>query len=199
MMRHVAMFLIFLTVACSEGDPELDQILKRQAEAMGSLPEGTMLTIEGSIFEPGWDQPLTLRFDTMKPGMVRVTAGSGDGTFQEGYDGSQAWERLGLSSRASGVEDLAEAALRHSAEWMGGARSLLELRNQRGARIEMIPEDEQFPADKGLIALRVTLADDFQEDIFLDPETYLIIKKRTSKSLHVWLATQNIDLEASEE
>ena len=191
--RAVALIFLVLAASCSPGESELDRILKLQAEATGSLPPGTLITLEGTITEPGWDDPVAIRFEAMKPGMVRLSRGSGDSIFQEGYDGSRAWEQLGASSRASGAEGLAEEAIRHMAEWLLGMRSLLELKTDRGASIQLIDEDYLFPVDKGLIGLRITLADGFIEDVFLDPESYLIVKKRVSKSLRMWLATENFD------
>jgi hypothetical protein len=105
----------------------------------------------------------------------------------EGYDGS-AWEYYadpGVVIRTVGA---AAAAARHGTEIID---SLVDYR-QHGTQIEMLGT-ETF-AGNPAYRLRVTLADGFTKDLFIDQRSFLIIGDRRSAPVHAFgesIASEN--------
>jgi tetratricopeptide (TPR) repeat protein len=97
----------------------------------------------------------------------------------EGYDGS-AWEYYadpGIVIRTVGA---AAAAARHGTEIID---SLVDYQ-QRGTQIEMLGS-ETF-AGSPAYKLRVTLADGFAKDLFIDQKSFLIVGDRRSAPIHAF-------------
>jgi hypothetical protein len=97
----------------------------------------------------------------------------------EGYDGS-AWEYYadpGVVIRTVGA---AAAATRHGTEIID---SLVEYR-LLGTRVELAGRDTF--AGQPAYKLHVTLADGFEQDIFIDPLSFLIVGDRRSAPIHAF-------------
>src|SRR5262249_16378048 len=97
----------------------------------------------------------------------------------EGYDGS-AWEWYadpGVVVRTVGA---AAAASRHGTELFD---TLVDYKEQ-GTRIEFVGV-EPF-AGKSAYHLRVTLADGFEKNIFLDPQSFLVVGDRRAAPIHAF-------------
>jgi TolA-binding protein len=105
----------------------------------------------------------------------------------EGYDGS-AWEYYadpGVVIRTVGA---AAAAARHGTEIID---SLVDYQ-QRGAQIEMLGS-ETF-AGNPAYRLRVTLADGFAKDLFIDQRSFFVVGDRRSAPIHAFgesIASEN--------
>ena len=97
----------------------------------------------------------------------------------EGYDGS-AWEYYadpGVVIRTVGA---AAAAARHGTELID---SLVDYK-RRGTQIEML--GSELFADRPAYKLRVTLADGFTKDLFIDQKSFLIVGDRRSAPIHAF-------------
>ena len=97
----------------------------------------------------------------------------------EGYDGS-AWEWYadpGVVVRTVGA---AAAAARHGSEIFD---SLVDAK-ARGTRIEF--SGGELFAGKLAYKLHLTLADGFEKDLFVDPQTFLIVGDRRSAKVHAY-------------
>jgi len=97
----------------------------------------------------------------------------------EGYDGS-AWEYYsdpGVVLRTVGA---AAAASRHGTEIVDSLVDYL----QNGTRIDF--SGKSTFAGKSAYELHVTLADGFEKDVFIDPESFLIVGDRRAAKVHAF-------------
>lgn len=97
----------------------------------------------------------------------------------EGYDGS-AWEYYGDPGVVIRTVGAAAAAARHGIEMID---SLVDSRVM-GTRVELLGKEafEGKPAYK----LHVTLSDGFEKELFVDPDSFLIVGDRRSAKIHAF-------------
>ena len=93
---YVPGIIILMLSGCSEDTITLDEVLDRQAEVSGTIPEGSLLRLTGTVFEPTWPGPIPAVYEAMKPGMMRIVAGPEGQEFREGYNGEIAWESMNV-------------------------------------------------------------------------------------------------------
>jgi hypothetical protein len=110
---------------------------------------------------------------------IDVNAG-GDHVFTEAFDGQKGWEGKGTSQKPA--TEKATAALRHGVELPGKLFGLHELK-ARGHRIELA-ERENIDGIQYYV-LRLTLSDGYSTTLYVDPNSWLITRRRDVRPLHV--------------
>jgi hypothetical protein len=181
----VLFFLYVSIAACAYGQKaqlSLDEILERHAQALGGRDKINAVHSviqhfeyrEGSFVIPdafiARMRPYYKTIGDPKDRRIEIN---------EGYDGS-AWEYYadpGVVIRTVGA---AAGAARHGTELID---SLVEYKSI-GTRIELAGRDTfgGQPAYK----LRVTFADAFEKDVFIDPVSFLIVGDRRSAPIHAF-------------
>lgn len=167
-------------VCALSGFAQAGDLLDRQAAAIGVFPERQILRLNGRIAEASYSGDFV--WQTMRPGMVRVTLTLGpDQTFEEGFDGTIAWEKPIAAAKAQIANDNAREALRRGTMWLGHYRPLKELATMGLKVDELEPETLEGARYE---RVRVTFANGDATTLFLDPATALIARTRTVKALH---------------
>jgi len=116
-----------------------------------------------------------------RPGKMRIDVNAGgDHVFTEAFDGQKGWEGKGTSQKPA--TEKATAALRHGVELPGKLFGLHELK-ARGHRIELA-EREKIDGI-GYYVLRLTLNDGYATTLYVDPNSWLITRRRDVRPLHV--------------
>ena len=161
---------------------ELEEILARQAQAVGGSANWARidnLRIQLDIKEPTFE--VTGTYVTTRAGDMRIDIeAGGERVFSEGLHQGQAWEwRPTEGLQTVGGE--AAAALRHGIE-MPGRFFTLEQARARGVDIELVPSEEA--EQRGQWQLRVTLADGFGADVFIDQATARVVRSRDFRAFH---------------
>jgi hypothetical protein len=118
-----------------------------------------------------------------RPGKMRIDINAdGKHVYTEAFDGRRAWQWKGEGNAIAEESAKATAALRHGVELPGHLYGLHEMR-QRGHRIELIGREKIEGTD--YYALRITLSDGYATNLYVDPKTWLITRRRDVRPLHV--------------
>lgn len=164
------------------GAGELDKIIACHDRAVGGGAAWSSiqsLRIRLLIREPGFEVEGT--YVATRSGDMRIDIlADGQRAFAEGLHRGQAWEWTPQTGRRV-VGEQAAAALRHGLEMPGRFFTLQQARDH-GAGVELIPaKDGAVPATW---QLRVTLADGFASDLFLDPGSCRVVRSRDHRAFH---------------
>lgn len=116
-----------------------------------------------------------------RPGRMRIDIiAGGEHVFTEAFDGEKGWQwQKGKEQKETGPAPT--AALRHGVELPGNLFGLHELR-RRGHRIELVGREKIEEVE--YYHLRVTLADDYETHLFVDPQSWRIALRRDVRALH---------------
>lgn len=187
--------LCFLLCCASAGADQVDEILAANAAAIGGDGNWSRianLRLELSIREPGSEVEGT--YVASRDGNMRIDiVAGGKPVFAEGLFQGQAWEwRPGKGRTAAGAA--AAAALRHGIEMPGKFFTLQQVRD-RGVQIELVDSGEAAAAGQWL--LRLTLADGFGSDFFVDRQTHLVVRSRDFRAFHPSLDPEEAVIETS--
>jgi len=132
------------------------------------------------IVDPGFEVDGV--YCAARPGRMRIDVQSGGKrVFTEAFDGNNGWEWDGKGD-AKPESAKAAAALRHGVELPGKLFGLHEL-EQRGDRLELLGREKI--ADIDYYALRLTLNDGYITTLYVDPQSWLITRRRDIRPLHV--------------
>jgi hypothetical protein len=176
-------FVLAGLLASSAQAAKLDEILSRQAEAVGGSDNWAMVDnvrIQLDIKEPTFE--VTGTYVATRDGEMRIDIrAGGERVFSEGLHQGQAWEWRPAQGRQE-VDEVAAATLRHGID-MPGRFYTMEQARSRGAGIEQVPSDEA--EQLGQWQLRVTLEDGFGSDFFIDKSTALVVRARDFRAFHV--------------
>jgi hypothetical protein len=116
-----------------------------------------------------------------RPGRMRIDISvAGKHVFTEAFDGRRGWEWNGKESKTTSPG--ATAALQHGVELPGKLFGLHELR-QRGHQVELVGREKIEGIN--YYALRVMLGDGYRTTLYVDPENWLITRRRDVRPLHV--------------
>lgn len=186
-----AYFRLALTVAicalvtgCHRAPKTVDDIIDRNTEAMGgqrAIEAVQSIAIYLHIVDPGYSVDGNYR--AARPGKMRIDIDSdGKHVFTEAFDGQRGWEWNGKGETINWASPGATAALRHGVELPGHLYGLHEMR-QRGHRIDLIGREKVDGTD--YYALRLTLNDGYTTTLYVDPNTWLITRRRDVRPLHI--------------
>ncbi len=161
---------------------DLDTLLHRYVDARGgkeALETQTALRLKSTNHEGKWNPEFDYR--VMKPGYMWIEAVYDDGeVIIEGFDGERGWEKWG-SKPATYVSGAAGRALNQGAQspvHLYGLHHMQEL----GANVSF--RGCETIDDRAFYAINVRSRFDTDLDYYLNQETYLLERSRTTRALH---------------
>lgn len=176
-------FLLLLpgTMASAQ-DLTLDQLIEHNVTAAGgaaAIEAVQSIRFDLHIADPGFEADGV--YYAARPGKMRIdiTVG-GKHVYTEALDGKRGWQWKG-SGAAVDESETATGALRHGVELPDKLFGLHEVR-QRGNKLELAGREM---VDKiNYYVLRLTFGDGASTTLYLDPETWLITRRRSVRALH---------------
>ena len=185
--RLLVLLALALTGAgggCKPTPMTVDEIIERNTEAVGgqrAIEAVQSVAIDLHIVDPGFAVDATYR--AARPGKMRIDVrADGKHVYTEAYDGRRAWQWKGKGSETVEESPKATAALRHGVERPGNLYGLHEMR-QRGHRVTLIGREEIGGVN--YYALQLTLNDGSVTTLYVDPDSWLITRRRDVRALHV--------------
>lgn len=167
---------------CGRDSLTVDEIIKRNTQAMGgrSVIEAVKsIEVDLHIADPDFEVDGNYR--AARPGRMRIDVLSGGKhVFTEAFDGTRGWQWKGAAIEEASSKGT--ATLRHGVELPGKLFGLHELR-QRGNRIDL--QKREVIDGTNYYALRITLADGYTTTLYVDPNNWLITRRRDFRPLHV--------------
>lgn len=191
-MFRVFSIVLLLVCAAPALASELDSILARNAKAHGDSAYARIdaIKVQLHITEPTFE--VTGTYVATRSGQMRIDIYVGeDRVFAEGLNADCAWEwNPGQSEEELGacVGETETAALRHGIELPGNFFTMQEVR-ERGADVELIGDTESE------WQVRVTLADGFARDYFIDQESFRINRARDFRAFHPGIDPTRVNIE----
>jgi hypothetical protein len=177
-----AAILATASFGCSRSPTTLDEVIERHTKAVGgraAIEAIQSIEFDLHITDPKFEVDGT--YFAARPAKMRIDVNAGgDDVFTEAFDGQKGWEGKGTSQKPA--TEKATAALRHGVELPGKLFGLHELK-ARGHRIELA-EREKIDGISYYV-LRLTLNDGYATTLYVDPNSWLITRRRDVRPLHV--------------
>src|SRR4029453_539652 len=161
----------------------LDEIIGRNTDAMGeraAIEAVQSIQIDLHIKDPSFEVDGT--YYATRPSKMRIdVSAERKHVFTETFDGQSGWQWEGKGEEKPANEK-ATAALRHGVELPGKLFGLHELK-ARGHRMKLIGREQ---IDGGnYYVLQLILNDGSPVSLYVDPNSWLIIRRRDVRPLHV--------------
>lgn len=180
----ISAVVIFGLCQCSRPPATADEIIERNTYAMGgraALEAIQAIEFELHIKDPTFEVDGT--YFAARPGKMRIDINAeGKHVFTEAFDGHRGWQWQRKDSAEKPASEKATAALRRGVELPGKLFGLHELK-ARGHRIELIGRDKIDGTN--YYALRLTLGDGYRTTLYVDPDSWLLTRRRDVRALHV--------------
>jgi hypothetical protein len=193
---HFITLLLFLAPASANAE-DLKGLLARNALAHGG-PEN-WARIENvryrlTISEPEFE--VTGTYVATRQGEMRIDIDSdGERVFSEGLHDGQAWQ-WSPDGGVTPQDEKSAAALRHGIELPGRFFTLEDLA-ESGVKVNI--EGEAQENGQRQWQVRVTLADGFSRDYYIDEESALIVRERDHRALHPAVSATEVTVETRKE
>src|SRR6266446_10667260 len=162
----------------------VDDVIERNTSAMGgraAIEAIHSIEINLHITDPGFEVDGIYR--TARPGRMRIDVqAGGKHVFSEAFDGQSGWQWQGESKGQEEASAKATAALRHGVELPGKLFGLHEMK-QRGQKIDLVGREKIDGID--YYVLRLTFDDGYTNSLYVDPQSWLITRRRDVRPLHV--------------
>jgi hypothetical protein len=175
--------LASVLLGCNRHPLTVDEVIGRNTKAMGgraALEAVTSIEVDLHIVDPGFEVDGIYR--AVRPGRMRIDVqAGGKHIFTEAFDGENGWQWNGKGNQEP-ASPKAAAALRHGVELPGKLFGLHELA-QGGHQIELIGRERVDGTD--YYVLRLTLSDGYTTTLYVDPQSWLITRRRDVRPLHV--------------
>jgi len=181
--------LVFLTAIVVAGchkasdSLSLDEIVERNTDAMGgrvAIEAVQSIQIDLHIKDPSFEVDGT--YYTTRPGKMRIdVSAEGKHVFTETFDGQSGWQWEGRGEQKPATEK-ATAALRHGVELPGKLFGLHELK-ARGHRMQSIGREQIDGVN--YYVLQLILNDGYAVSLYIDPNSWLVTRRRDVRPLHV--------------
>jgi hypothetical protein len=189
MVRARDALLVFLSTVVIAGCDKrsdslsLDEMLERNAEAMGgraAIEAVQSIQIDLRIKDPSFEVEGT--YYAARPGKMRIdVSAEGKHVFTEAFDGQSGWEWEGKGEKKAATEKGA-AALRHGVEFPGKLFGLHEL-TARGHAMKSIGREQIDGVN--YYVLQLILNDGYAVSLYVDPNNWLVTRRRDVRPLHV--------------
>jgi hypothetical protein len=182
-------FLLVIGVAsvllgCNRHSLTVDDVIERNTSAMGgraAIEAIHSIEINLHITDPGFEVDGIYR--AARPGRMRIDVqAGGKHVFTEAFDGQRGWQWQGESKGQEEASAKAAAALRHGVELPGKLFGLHEMK-QRGQKIDLVGREKIDGID--YYVLRLTFGDGYAASLYVDPQSWLIARRRDVRPLHV--------------
>jgi len=174
--------LVVALFGCNRADKTIDEVIDLNTKAMGgraAIEAIRSIEVSLHISDPGFE--VDAIYYAARPGRMRIdVSAAGKHVFTEAFDGQRGWEWNGKESKTASPQ--ASATLRHGVELPGKLFGLHELK-QRGHQVELIGREKIEGVN--YYALRVRLSDGYRTTFYVDPTTWLIMRQRDFRPLHV--------------
>src|SRR6266478_7161519 len=161
----------------------IGEVIERNTKAMGGGPaieSVKSIEIDLHIVDPGFEVDGIYR--AARPGRMRIDVqAGGKHVFTEAFDGRQGWQSHD-QSEPEPASPKAAAALRHGVELPGKLFGLHEMK-QRGHKIDLVGRETVDGID--YYVLRLTFGDGYTTSLYVDPQSWLITRRRDVRPLHV--------------
>jgi len=161
----------------------VDDVIERNTSAMGgraAIEAIHSIEINLHITDPGFE--VDGIYHAARPGRMRIDVqAGGKQVFTEAFDGQQGWQSHD-QSEPEPASPKAAAALRHGVELPGKLFGLHEMK-QRGHKIDLVGRETVDGID--YYVLRLTFGDGYATSLYVDPQSWLITRRRDVRPLHV--------------
>jgi hypothetical protein len=182
----LVVFVTTIVVAGCHKQPNslsLDEIVENNTNAMGgraAIEAVQSIEIDLHIKDPSFEVDGT--YYAARPGKMRIdVAAEGKHVFTEAFDGQNGWQWEGKWEQKPATEK-ATAALRHGVELPGKLFGLHELK-ARGHSIKSIGREQIDGLN--YYVLELVLNDGYTVSLYLDPNSWLVTRRRDVRPLHV--------------
>ncbi len=169
---------------CNGAPATVDEVVELNTEAMGgrsAIEAVQSIAVELHIVDP--DFAVDGIYRAKRPGKMRIDVrAEGRHVYTEAFDGRRGWQWKGKGTETVDESPKATAALRHGVQLPGNLYGLHELR-QLGHQIELGGRERVDGIDYYL--LKLTLDDGFTTTLYVDPESWLITRRRDVRPLHI--------------
>ena len=180
----IAAVAIFGLCQCSRPPATADEVIERYTNAMGgraALEAIQTVEFELHVTDPTFEVDGT--YFAARPGKMRIDISTeGNHVFTEAFDGQRGWQWQRKDNAEKPASEKATAALRRGVELPGKLFGLHELK-ARGHWIELIGREKIDGIN--YYALRLTLGDGYTTTLYVDPNSWLLTRRRDIRSLHV--------------
>ena len=167
---------------CGRDSLTVDEIIKRNTQAMGGrsvIESVKSIEVDLHIADPDFEVDGNYR--AARPGRMRIDVFAGSKhVFTEAFDGRRGWQWKGDAVEEASTKGT--AALRHGVELPGKLFGLHEL-HQRSHRVDLAKRETIDGTN--YYVLRITLADGYTTTLYVDPNSWLITRRRDVRPLHV--------------
>ena len=161
----------------------LDKIVERNADAMGgraAVEAVQSIQIDLHIKDPSFEVDGT--YYATRPSKMRIdVSAEGKHVFTEAFDGQSGWQWEGKAEQKPATEK-ATAALRHGVELPGKLFGLHEL-EARSHGMKLIGREQINGVN--YYVLQLILNDGYTVSLYVDPNSWLITRRRDVRPLHV--------------
>ena len=161
----------------------VDDVIERNTNAMGgraAIEAIHSIQINLHITDPGFE--VDGIYHAARPGRMRIEVqAGGKQVFTEAFDGQQGWQSHD-QSEPEPASPKAAAALRHGVELPGKLFGLHEMK-QRGHKIDLVGRETVDGIN--YYVLRLTFGDGYTTSLYVDPQSWLIPRRRDVRPLHV--------------
>jgi hypothetical protein len=179
-------FVTTIAVAGCHKQPDslsLDGIVENNIDAMGgraAIEAVQSIQIDLHIKDPSFEVDGT--YCAARPGKMRIdVSAEGKHVFTEAFDGQSGWQWEGKGEQKPATEK-GTAALRHGVELPGKLFGLHELK-ARGHRIKSIGREQIDGLN--YYVLELILNDGYTVSLYVDPDSWLVTRRRDVRALHV--------------
>jgi len=170
-------------IGCQRSPDSVDEVIARHTRAVGgasAIESVNSIEFQLHIVDPGFGVDATYR--AMRPGRMRIDVVSGGRhVFTEAFNGVRGWQWKG-EGEITEEKSEAAAALRHGVELPGKLFGLHELQ-RRGHQLALV--GRELVGERNYYVVRVTLADGYSTRLYIDPSSWLIVRRRDFRPLHV--------------
>jgi len=168
--------------ACHSQSLTVDELIERNSQAIGgrtAIEAIHSIRFDLHIVDPEFEVDGV--YLAARPGSMRIDiTANGQHVYTEALRDMHGWQWKG---KGAPVDEsvTATAALRHGVELPGKLFGLHELRS-RGHRIDLTGREKVEGTN--YYVLRVTLSDGYATSLYLDPSSWLVIRRRDVRPLH---------------
>jgi len=174
---------LFFLAGCKQGSLTLAEVVHRNTDAMGgrnAVENVQAVEIQLHIVDPKFEVDGV--YHASRPGRMRIDVQvKGEHVFTEAFDGTNGWEWTSKEG-AKPASEKGAAALRHGVEFPGTLFGLEEMQ-QRGHKLDLVGRERL--QEINYYVLQLTLNDGYVVSFYVDPNSWLITRRRDVRPLHV--------------
>ena len=180
---HLLLSILVLAACDRETPLTVEELIDRHVRAVGgrsALEAVHTIRFDLHIVDSGSFEVNGI-YVAARPGSMRIDIkAGGKHVYTEALDGERAWQWKGKGKPAE-ASAMAAAALRHGIEMPGHLFGLHELRS-RGDRLAAAGREQLNGVE--YYRLRLTFVDGESTTLYLDPNSWLITRRRDVRALH---------------